>query len=103
MRSGGRCQIDEIDSLGGPTHFFLDDRSAAPCERIGHHQWPYTHSPSLHSDPSAVSEFSLILPTRSCLPGINLSSRRGNLRSRSTVRLFGAPLRTDLQRLSQAG
>jgi hypothetical protein len=32
MRSGGRRQIDEIDSLGGPTQFFLDDRPAAPCD-----------------------------------------------------------------------
>src|SRR5215471_19736057 len=47
MRSGGRRQIDEIDSLGGPTQFFLDDRPAAPCERIGHYQRPCTHSPAL--------------------------------------------------------
>jgi hypothetical protein len=33
-------------SEGGPTQFFLDDRPAAPCERIGHYQWPCTHSPS---------------------------------------------------------
>jgi hypothetical protein len=46
MRSGGRRQIDEIDSLGGPTQFFLDDRPAAPCERTGHYQWPCTHSPA---------------------------------------------------------
>jgi hypothetical protein len=26
--SGGRRQIDEIDRLGGPTQFFLDDRPA---------------------------------------------------------------------------
>src|SRR6516225_11180876 len=46
MRSGGRRQIDEIDCFGGPTQFFLDDRPAAPCERIGHYQWPCTHLPA---------------------------------------------------------
>jgi hypothetical protein len=30
MRSGGRRQIDEIDSLGAPTQFFLDDCATAP-------------------------------------------------------------------------
>jgi hypothetical protein len=45
MRSGSRRQIDEIDSLGGATEFFLDDRPAAPCQRIGHDQWrPLTRS-----------------------------------------------------------
>jgi hypothetical protein len=29
--SEGRRQIDKIDSLGGATQFFLDDRPAAPC------------------------------------------------------------------------
>ena len=46
MRSGGRRQIDEIDSLGGPTQFFVDDRPAAPRQRIGHYQRPCSHSPA---------------------------------------------------------
>ena len=37
------------------------------------------------------------MPTRSTFACRNLSSRCGNLRSRSTVRLSGAPLRTGLQ------
>jgi hypothetical protein len=47
MRSGGGRQIDEIDSLGGPIQFFLDDRPAALRQRIGHYQRPCTHSPAL--------------------------------------------------------
>src|SRR5215472_4263578 len=98
MRSSGRCQIDEIDSLGGATEFFLDDRPAAPCERIGHYQWPCTHSPALHSDPSAVLGFSLILPTRSTFPGRNISSHRGISAHARPRGLFGTPaLCTDLQ------
>src|SRR6516164_9282002 len=46
MRSRGRRQIDEIDSLGGPTQFFVDDRPAAPRQRISHYQRPCTHSPA---------------------------------------------------------
>src|SRR6516162_40915 len=46
MRSGGGRQIDEIDSLGGPIQFFLDDRTAASRQRIGHYQRPCAHSPA---------------------------------------------------------
>jgi hypothetical protein len=46
MRSGGGRQIDEIDSLGGSSQFFLDHRSAARRQRIGHYQRPCTHSPA---------------------------------------------------------
>src|SRR6516165_1923229 len=45
--SGGRRQIDEIDSLGGPIQFFFDDRPGAPRQRIGHYRRPCTHSPAL--------------------------------------------------------
>jgi hypothetical protein len=41
----GWRQINEIDRLGDPAQFFLDDRPAAPGQRIGHHQRPCTHSP----------------------------------------------------------
>jgi hypothetical protein len=46
MRAVGLRQVDEVDSLGGPSQLFLDDRPAAPRQRIGHYQWPCGHSPA---------------------------------------------------------
>src|SRR5436190_5107888 len=46
MCSGGGRQIDEINSLGSPTQFLLDDRPAAPRQRVGHYQRPCGHSPA---------------------------------------------------------
>src|SRR6516164_106223 len=71
MRSGGGRQIDEIDSLGGLTKFFLDDRPAAPRQRIGHYQRPCTHSPASIPDPSAVLGFSPQIARDTCVPHVS--------------------------------
>ena len=100
MRSGGRRQIDEIDCLGSPIQFFFDDRPAAPCQRIGHYQWPCIHSPALIMIYLQYRIFATMADAIQCvpmLPGSNLS-RRGLRRSRPTLWLFGAPrLRSGLR------